>query len=103
MRQVGRPTGEIRQALAKAATRLANETGAATWRELAVVAQVGFTAARQTAENMERAGALEVVGSKKAAHSRKWMKLYAPPQSGNFATATTGDSLAAVVKSWARG
>jgi hypothetical protein len=103
MAPVGRPTGEIRQALAKAATRLANEKGAGTWRDLAVVAQVGFDAARQTVENMERAGDLEVVGSEKREHSRRWMKLYAPPQSGNFATSTTGDSLAAVLKSWPRG
>ena len=102
MSQVGRPTGEIRQALAKAATRVANEKGAGTWRDLAIVAKVGFDAARQTVDNMQRAGDLKVVGIEKRAHSRRWMKLYAPPEPANFATATTGDALSSVVRGWQR-
>lgn len=52
--------GEIRLALAKAAESFGAQ--GATWRQLAVAAQVGFEAARMTVENMVRAGHLVVVG-----------------------------------------
>lgn len=73
-----RPRGEIRQVLASAARRLAEEHGAFTWRDVAEAAQVGYCAARLTVLNMARAGELEPVGSAKRAHSRRWMTLYAP-------------------------
>jgi len=96
-----RPQGEIRRALANAAEQLAEEKGGATWRDLAMRAQVGFAAAKATVRNMERAGTLEPIGSEKAAHSRRWMTLYAPRQVG-FATATTGQALDAITRAWVR-
>ena len=54
----GRPAGEIRQALRTAAEALAELQGGCAWRDAAQTACVGFAAARQTMENMERAGEL---------------------------------------------
>jgi hypothetical protein len=58
-----RPRGEIRLALGQAAVSLVS-SGApgGTWRDLAVMAGVGYDAAKRTAENMVRAGELLVVG-----------------------------------------
>jgi hypothetical protein len=96
-----RPTGEVRQALEKAAERLAEERGGATWRDMAEVAQVGYRVAKVTVRDMVRAQALEPVGSAKKAHSRRWMTLYAPrQQQANFATQTT--SLEGVTRGWLR-
>lgn len=53
--------GEIRQAIARAAATFGAD--GATWRQLAVAAQVGFDIARMTVENMVRAGQLVVVGT----------------------------------------
>lgn len=100
-----RPAGEVRLALASAAAALAQEQGHATWREIADRAQVGYTAARDTVRTMERAGVLEGVGFEKHAHSVRWMKLYAPrqhSQPGCWATQTTGDALAGVMRCWPR-
>lgn len=101
-----RPSGEIRQKMSSAAAELAHEHGHATWREIADRAQVGYTAARDTVRTMERAGELQGVGFEKRAHSVRWMKLYAPRgggESGNtWATQTTGDALAGVMRGWRR-
>lgn len=61
-----------------AARQLAAERGAATWRDMAEVSQVGYRQACSTVRNMERAGDLMPVGAEKRAHSRRWMTLYAP-------------------------
>jgi len=99
-----RPQGEIRQVLAKAADELAEQRGNFSWRDVAEHAQVGYTAARRTVENMAKAGELVPVGSEKRAHSRRWVTLYERRQATaptNFATATTGgDSLAGVMRGW---
>lgn len=100
-----RPAGEVRLALASAAAALAQECGHATWREIADRAQVGYTAARDTVRTMERAGVLEGVGFEKRAHSARWMKLYAPRASDHpetWATKTTGEALAGVMRRWPR-
>jgi hypothetical protein len=73
-----RPHGEVRQALWDAALTLHEQRDGATWRDLAEHAKVGYKAACRTSENMERAGLLVEVGREKRAHSRRWMKLYAP-------------------------
>ena len=97
--------GEVRQKLAQAAQELAAECRAATWRDLAERAQVGYLAARRTTENMERAGQLVAVGFEKRAHSVRWMRLYEPGQ--HFApaapagTSCAGD-LDRVTRMWAR-
>lgn len=95
--------GEIRTALEAAARQLHAEQGAATWRDLAERACVGFLAARRTVENMARAGAIVPVGKAKRAHSRRWMTLYEPGSAGaNFATAATAaaDDLSGVMRRW---
>ncbi len=95
-----RPPGEIRAALTLAAAQLNAENGAsgASWREMAERANVGYLAARRTAENMERAGVLAVVAHDKRAHSRKWVKLYAP--GSRWATEATSQDLHAVMARW---
>lgn len=95
-----RPRGEIREALASAARSLALEQDAATWREIAARAQVGYDVAHETIRNMLRAGELADVGGHKPAGSDRYHRLYQPAQR-NFATATTGD-LDQVVRGWRR-
>ena len=65
-------------ALSDAAKALQEECGAATWRDLAARAGVGYRVACRTVDNMYRAGELERVGSAKREHSRRWMALYEP-------------------------
>ena len=94
-----RPPGEVRQALLQAATQLNREHDGVTWRDMAETAGVGYLVACRTVKNMERAGVLESIGVDKRAHSRRWMKLYAPRS--NFATATTDNTdLGRVARSW---
>lgn len=94
-----RPRGEIREALATAARALHAEQGAATWREIAARAQVGYGAAHDTIRNMARSGELADVGGHKPPGSDRYHRLYEPAQRANFATATTGD-LDQVVRQW---
>jgi hypothetical protein len=75
---MSRPAGDVRKALAQAAQQLADEHGAATWRDMADRVQVGYRVACRTVHRMAEAGALECVGAEKRAHSRRWMNLYAP-------------------------
>lgn len=106
-----RPPGEVRQAIDKAARELAQERSAATWRDMAERAKVGYTVARRTVENMERAGVLERVGTEKRAHSRRWMSLYAPPAPVATLSAaapldgatTAGRVLDLALRGWTRG
>ena len=101
-----RPQGQVRAALLLAAQQLLAERDGATWRDLADRAQVGYQAARSTADNMARAGDLQAVGFEKRAHSVRWMTLYAPRQAtqpgGSWATQTTGGALADVMHGWPR-
>lgn len=94
--------GEVRKALDEAARQLHAEAGAATWRDMAERAGVGYLTARRTVENMERAGALVRVGAEKRAHSARWMNLY-EPRAGVVAPAVATATLAFVVRSWPRG
>ncbi|MEO8806603.1 MAG: hypothetical protein ABI433_11000 [Burkholderiaceae bacterium] len=95
-----RPRGEVREALASAASALAleREQGAATWRQIAARAQVGYSVAHDTIRNMARAGELADVGAEQPPGSARLHRLYRPAQR-NFATATTG-SLDQVVRGW---
>jgi hypothetical protein len=100
-----RPPGDIRKAIDQAARELAIERDAATWRDMAERANVGYLTARRTVENMERAGALQRVGSEKREHSRRWMALYAPvPAPGLAPSASCAPALAidAAVRGWVR-
>jgi hypothetical protein len=71
-----RPAGEVRLALRDAAQALRAEARVATWRDLALRAQVGFAVAQVTVENMARAGELQRVGAVRVAHSRRPMVGY---------------------------
>lgn len=93
-----RPRGEVRTALSEAARALQAECGAATWRDMAARAGVGYQAARRTVENMERSGDLDKVGFEKRAHSRRWMALYVP--CGVAATMPGPQALDSVLRSW---
>jgi len=99
MKAPGRPPGEIRQALASAAEALLPVQGPATWRELAAAACVGFSAAKTTARNMEAAGELAAVGTRRVPGVCRPMKLYAPRRGSFVAGAALGD----VLGRWARG
>ena len=95
-----RPRGEIRQALAQAGAALADEHGGFTWREAAALARVGFTAARQTVANMERAGELECVGQRHVPGVCRPMNVYAPRRASEPAA---GISLDQAMRGWGRG
>jgi len=97
-----RPPGEVRQALEDAARKLKQEGREATWRELAEAAKVGYRVAARTVANMENAGVLEVVGSAKRAHSRRWMNVYSPTDATqvSWARQTTAGDLQAVTRAW---
>lgn len=107
MKAGGRPVGAERQALLTAAQQLVRaqqaqpaQVAGATWRDMAVQAQVGLAKARQTVSNMARAGLLEPVGERPVANARRPMVLYAPR--ANWATDTTasGPELARVMHGW---
>lgn len=74
-----RPRGEIRLALGQAAVSLVarGETGG-TWRDLAVLAGVGYDAAKETAKNMVRAGELRVVGEEAVPGANRKAHVLAP-------------------------
>ena len=74
----GRPRGDFRTALERAAVELCAQGGGANWRALAAHAQVGQAAAATTIKNMVRAGALVPCGEERVPHSRRPMKRYRP-------------------------
>jgi hypothetical protein len=109
-------------ALREAATRLADERGAATWRQIASAAVVHVDGtlsiagervqrgvapglARTTIKNMVRAHELAEVGRDKPAGSRHWMALYAPAEA-RFGVTPPEASMAPlgdIVRGWTRG
>lgn len=75
-----RPPGEVRQAMLQAALTLTRDgLGGATFKQMAVCAKVGFSAARLTADNLARAGQLVVIGLHRVEGVNRPMRLYAPP------------------------
>ena len=72
----GRPRGECRLLLATAVEALTLERGGATWYELAVATQVGYTTAKNTVSNMLRSGELRVA-DKRLVHGQ-WTNFVAP-------------------------
>lgn len=95
---IGRPRGEIRQALNSAARKLHAQHGPVTWRDMAKAACVGFGAAKTTARNMERAGELVVVDSRAVPGVCRPMKLYAP---AGDPWRAQGPSLMDALRGWA--
>ena len=75
---MGRPTGEVRQALLDAARTHVQPNRAPTLQELAATAQVGRVAAMNTVKNMVRSGDLQIVRRRWVAHSAKPVAEYAP-------------------------
>lgn len=93
-----RPRGEIREALHGAASSLLQQRGTGgTWRELAELACVGFAAARNTVQNMARAGDLEICGEVAVEGARRPMALYAPVSTEQ----QQPTSVERVIRSWA--
>lgn len=93
-----RPRGEVRIAIATAATDLAREVGGGTWKDMAQRACVGLGAAQKTVKNMVMAGELEKCGQVRVEGSRRPMCRYAP----RHGWVTDGLSLEGVLRSWSR-
>jgi hypothetical protein len=94
-----RPTGEIRQALSKAAQQLAPiyAEGGFTFRDLAEVSLVAFEDAQETAKNMARAGILRKVGTRQVSGSKRPLTTYLPCAG---AVAAAPPSLASTLCGW---
>jgi predicted ArsR family transcriptional regulator len=95
----GRPRGDVSRAIVKAL----EDGPPMTLRDVAARCQIGYLAARWTLKELGRAGAVEIVGREKRAHSKKWVALYAP--AGNQAKSVTSQAaglaaLSGAVASW---
>lgn len=98
-----RPRGEIRVALTEAAQALAKAgASAATWRDMAQRAGVGYQAARQTVERMALHGDLRRAGEVRVPHSRRPMALYAPADRVAHAEPCPVGGLSGVANAWVR-
>ncbi len=77
-----RPTGDVHQALLRAATDMAavveGRLRGPTLQELAERAQVGLKAAHCTVHNMRQRGQLQVAGTRKVDYRNKPVAEYAP-------------------------
>jgi hypothetical protein len=93
-----RPRGEIRQVLSDAARQLYQEQGGATFRELAQLSCVGFSAANTTVKNMRTAGELRPVGTVNVPGSKRPMVRYAPANDSAWITQPLG--LGDVMSRW---
>ena len=108
----GRPAGEVRQALMRAACELvptirARSSGAhqgATLQELAEHAGVGYDAARNTVSNMRQAGALTIVSHRKVEHRNRPVAEYLPTEEVPEGGRSAGGFMVLdyVVNGWAR-
>jgi hypothetical protein len=98
---LSRPHGDVRVAMRRAAYELSAECGAASWREMAVRAGVGFKMARRTAENMARGPRpdLVAVGFDKPAGTKVWVRMYEPAQQLQEMPASA-PPLEMVLRSW---
>ena len=92
-----RPRGEVRQAVASAATVLSRQHGSCTGRDVAAWANAGFEKTRRTLSDMVRAGELVVVGQARAPGVCRPLNLYAPP----VAQSAPGADLFRAVQRWA--
>lgn len=69
---MGRPPGEIRQAMVSAL----RQQGPMALRDLAAVTQVGYQPALKTVSRCVASGVLVVAGQEKRPHSKNWVRLY---------------------------
>lgn len=100
-----RPAGEVRRALADAVQAIVAQRGHAvfiegfTHVELAAQAQVGFSLARRTVDNMRRAGELKSLGVRPVPGCNRGMARFAPVR-------TTDDTVLArlddLLRCWSR-
>lgn len=109
----GRPQGEIRQALQRAAQALYQQRLTAplegqqgeiligaTSLELATRAQVGRDATRETLKNMVRAGELTIVGRIRPEWSSRSLSVYAPAPRRRGGTPDGAALFANLAKLW---
>ncbi len=73
-----RPAGDVRAALLTACMELSTSGQGATLRELAQRACVGLESARQTVNNMARAGQLCIAGERRVAYRNRPVAEYRP-------------------------
>lgn len=100
---IGRPVGEVRQALLQAARSQVQPHRAPTLQELASGAQVGRVAAMNTVKNMVRSGELQIVRRRWVAHSAKPVAEYAPADASDDCRHGHGwVDLGRCVAGWAR-
>lgn len=98
--RLGRPAGEVRQAVLEAAQALATPDVAPTLAELAAHAQVGMLACRRTVSNLVRAELLVAVRERRVPHRNRPVMEYEPAQYNPLATAT--HELARAMCLWVR-
>lgn len=80
MSYLGRPFGDVRQALVAAAHELYTPDRGPTLAELAAHAGVGRGAAMHTVKNLTRCGALKVARTRKVPYRNRPVGEYAPAQ-----------------------
>jgi hypothetical protein len=101
-----RPSGEIRQALMRAAcelsSRMESDRGP-TLQEIAHCATVGYEAARRTVDNMARAGELRCIsGRRKVTYRNRPVAEYRPAQDDDTQTSAPAHALEVAVAAWTR-
>ncbi len=77
-RPVGRPSGDVRQALLQAAQALATPERGATVRELAAQGCVGLAVAVHTVKHMRAAGVLRIARLRRVAYRNRPVAEYEP-------------------------
>jgi hydroxyacyl-ACP dehydratase HTD2-like protein with hotdog domain len=101
-----RPSGEIRQALMRAACELSArmESGRGpTLQEIATTACVGGAAALHTVKNMTRAGELRCIsGRRKVTYRNRPVAEYRPAQDDDTQTSAPAHALQVAVAAWTR-
>lgn len=88
-KRLGRPQGEISQAMLQAVQALATDSKGATLREAAAYARVSLRPARQTLGNLRRAGAVVIARTRRVPYRNRPVAEYALPPDGPDAVPTT--------------
>ena len=112
-RRGGRPAGEVRQALLRAAGALVDElraTGAPfrgpTLQEIRARANLGRVDARTCIQNCTRSGALQIVGERRVSYRNRRVAEYAPgcgmALDAGRSAANDADLLATCLQAWSR-
>lgn len=101
---IGRPAGEVRQALLQACQQLQTPDRAPTVRELASAACVGLDLARRTLDNMRRAKQVVIARHRRVGYRNRPVAEYAPntPWVGGSGHASGSCALANLMQTWGR-